>query len=539
LNSSPEQLTERQLKERRLLILREQQIRRCRQSFWEYCRTQAPKFYIESRWHLHLICEVLQALYERRLTKAVFNTLFNELAPPWFTEEIDWDRIKDDHVFTRLIQNIPPRLGKSRTLVNYCKWVFGKSTQNRVITCSYNNDLATDFSRYARDGICERRTLPTEIIYSDIFPRTKIKHGNASYQEWALEGEFFNYKGAGVGGTITGKGCNISIVDDPVKDAETAYNETALERIWRWYTGTFLSRLEDEGQGGIEIVNMTRWSAGDICGQLQAGPEADEWLELKMEAAYGQVKNEKTEEVEPVHMLCPSLLSKRKYLSLRRNMDDAIFSANYHQVALDQKGRLYKSFKTYKTLPVDEEGQSLIERTISYTDTADEGSDYLCSLVADEYNKELYIKDILYTKEGMEITEPATAQMLFDNKATEATIESNNGGRGFARNVERELWEKHKSKRPTIKWFHQSKNKIARILSNATYVMDHVYYPANWKDRWPEYYKAMSTFQREGKNKNDDGPDCTTGLVELVTETTTGLLDYYREQAEKMKAAKQ
>ena len=515
-------------KERKLLLQREKRIRLSRREFWEYCKTESPDFYREDRWHLKLNCFVLQALYERRLTKTYFRQLCEDIAPPWYVESVDWDRLIDGYIYTKLMQNLPPRHGKSRTLVNFCKWVLGESKKNRIITCSYNDDLASTFSRYTRDGITEKKNLPTQIVYSDIFPESKIKQGNASYQEWALEGEFFNYKGAGVGGSITGKGCNISIVDDPVKDAETAYNANALDKIWLWYTGTFLSRLEDGETGGIEIVNMTRWAKGDICGRLLDGPEAREWLILSMEACNAEG-----------NMLCPSLLSKRKYDSLKRNVDDSIFQANYHQQPIDIKGRLYTQFKTYSNLPVDENGQSLAERILSYTDTADEGSDYLCSLVAAEYKKELYILDVLYTKEGMEVTEPAAAEMLFENKATEATIESNNGGRGYARNVERILWEKFKSKRPTIKWFHQTKNKVARILSNATYVMDHVYFPVNWRDRWPEYYKAMSTYQREGKNKNDDAPDATTGLVEQITESTTGLLDYYREQAEKLKAAQE
>ena len=52
--------------------------------------------------------------------------------------------------------------------------------------------------------------------------------------------------------------------------------------------------------------------------------------------------------------------------------------------------------------------------------------------------------------------------------------------------------------------------------------MQHIYYPADWKNRWPEYYKAMTTYQREGKNKHDDGPDTTTGIAEKVT---CGILD--------------
>jgi predicted phage terminase large subunit-like protein len=118
----------------------------------------------------------------------------------------------------------------------------------------------------------------------------------------------------------------------------------------------------------------------------------------------------------------------------------------------------------------------------------------------------------------METTETETAKRLHDHNVGVADIESNNGGRGFARNVERILRNKFNSNRTRIKWFHQSQNKMARILSNATWVMDHIYFPNNWMDKWPAYYKAMNTYQREGKNEHDDAPDTTTGIAEKMNK---------------------
>ena len=521
----------RQLKAEQLRRLREKTIEDCRISFYAFCVNEDPSFYRRSNWHLHLLCETLQALYERRLTKRWFRAASESIAPVFFVQQFDWDRLKDDVVYTKFMQNLPPRLGKSRTLVNFCKWVLGKLKTNRIITCSYNDDLAQSFSRYTRDGITEKKNLPSQVVYSDIFPESKIKQGNASFQEWALEGEFFNYKGSGVGGSVTGKGCNISVVDDPVKDAEVAFNETALDKIWLWYTGTFLSRLEDGETGGIDIINMTRWAKGDLCGRILAGLETDQWFVLTMEAYY---------EV-PDEMLCPRILSRKKYNSLKQVMDESIFHANYHQVPLDLQGVLYKGFKVYDKLPQDAEGNLLVEKIVSYTDTADEGDDHLCCLVAALYQKQFYIIDVLYTKLGMEVTEPETAKMLHENEVAEATIESNNGGRGFARNVEKILWDEYESRRPWITWFHQSKNKIARILTASTYVMQNVYFPRNWRERWPKYYAAMTQYLREGKNKHDDAPDATTGLVELVFDPTanTAIIDFYAEEVRRMKEMKE
>ena len=91
------------------------------------------------------------------------------------------------------------------------------------------------------------------------------------------------------------------------------------------------------------------------------------------------------------------------------------------------RDRLYTSFKTYSELPKDANGKLVFSKIQNYTDTADTGDDYLCSINYGVYNGEAYVLDVLYTKEGMEITEPATAKMLYDGKVNVADIESNNG----------------------------------------------------------------------------------------------------------------
>jgi len=86
----------------------------------------------------------------------------------------------------------------------------------------------------------------------------------------------------------------------------------------------------------------------------------------------------------------------------------------------------------------------------------------------------------------------------------------------FARNVEKNIWDKYKTRHTVVEWFHQSQNKIARILSNATFIMNHIYFPVGWNNKWPEFYSDVTNFQKEGKNKNDDAPDCLTGIAEML-----------------------
>lgn len=82
--------------------------------------------------------------------------------------------------------------------------------------------------------------------------------------------------------------------------------------------------------------------------------------------------------------------------------------------------------------------------------------------------------------------------------------------------MERILQQELHSNHTIIRWFSQNKNKQARIYSNSSWVMQHIYYPEDWRNRWPEYYDAMVKYQREGKNKHDDAPDATTGIAEKI-----------------------
>ena len=218
---------------------------------------------------------------------------------------------------------------------------------------------------------------------------------------------------------------------------------------------------------------------------------------------------------ETHEMLCPEILSYSSYQKKIKAMGVDIASANYQQEPIDLKGRLYTSFKTYGgELPQFKEIRN-------YTDTADTGEDYLCSInYGVTFANEAYVLDVLYTKEPMEITEPAMARMLFDGMVNRARIESNNGGRGFARNVRRILEQELGSNHTTVKWFTQTKNKQARIYSNSSWVMEHIYFPEDWRNRWPDYYDSMIKYQREGKNKHDDAQDATTGIAEDCSRST-------------------
>ena len=115
----------------------------------------------------------------------------------------------------------------------------------------------------------------------------------------------------------------------------------------------------------------------------------------------------------------------------------------------------------------------------------------------------------------MEVTEDETARRIDLYKVREVAIESNNGGKGFARNVEAKL-KRLLNKIAMITWFHQSKNKKARILVNSANVMEQVIMPEGWERKWVDFARDIKRYQRKGKNAHDDCADAITGITEVV-----------------------
>ena len=362
------------------------------------------------------------------------------------------------------------------------------------MTGSYNETLSSTFAKQVRDMIATERTQGVT-VYRDVFPDTKIKYGEASMNKWALEGsQVANYLATSPTGTATGFGADLIVIDDLIKNSEEAYNSNVLEKHIDWFTNTMLSRTE---KGFKLIIIMTRWASNDLAGFILAN--FDDVVHIN----YKAINDDGTP-------LDKGTLSLEDFEFKTKNMAKEIVYANYQQEPIDIKGRLYSEFKTYVDLPKEK-----IVKIAAYCDTADTGDDFLCNIIYADCKDSAYILDVIYTKEAMEITEPLVAEAYKKFNVNVADIESNNGGRAFARNIERITRDKGNYK-TVVKWFHQSGNKIARILSNSAWVNNNIYMPVDWKNKWSEFAKDIISYQKEGKNKHDDGPDALTGVAEKV-----------------------
>ena len=456
-----------------LELQKEARLELARRDFWEFCKLLAPDFYKEDRPYLKELCTAMQSFYEG-----------------------------DDKV---LIINLPPRHGKSRTAGMLAEWVFGRDPSQKIITGSYNEELSTTFSRNVRNAILERKASKDRVVYSDIFPKSRLKKGSSAAKLWALEGQHMSYLATSPTGTATGFGASLMILDDIIKSAEDSLNETLLESHWTWFTNTMLSRLES---GGKLMIIATRWNTNDLSGRA---------IEHYKALGTPFTLITKTALQEDGTMLCDDVLSRETYELILNTMGREVVEANYNQRPIDLVGRLYNlGFQTYRSLPLDEQQRPIYDEICAYIDTADQGTDYLCCIIYAQYMGQAYVLDVYFTKEGMEITEPETAKRLYEFKVNRAFVESNNGGRGFGRSVERILREKHHWYRTSLELFTQSRNKKSRILSSATWCQQNIKFPIGWDAKWPTFYLDVMSYQKEGKMKHDDAEDCLAGIYDRI-----------------------
>lgn len=158
----------------------------------------------------------------------------------------------------RLMLFVPPRHGKSYIASDfYPSWCLGKNPKLKFIAASYAVSLPIDFSRNIRDRIKTRE-------YKAVFRHTAISQESKAAEAWkTTQGGAF--VAAGVGGGITGKGADIFVIDDPIKDAEEADSEVVRDKIWDWYGSTAYTRMSP---GGGMLVIQTRWHDDDLSGRL-------------------------------------------------------------------------------------------------------------------------------------------------------------------------------------------------------------------------------------------------------------------------------
>ena len=236
-------------------------------------------------------------------------------------EEIAEGKIK------RLIINMPPRHTKSE-FASYLlpAWYLGKFPNKKIIQCSNTAELAVGFGRKVRNLVDGER-------YSKVFPNVALRSDSKAAGRWSTNGNG-EYLAIGVGGTVTGKGADLLIIDDPHSEQEAALaasDPAVFDKVYEWYTSGPRQRLQP---GGSIVVVMTRWSKRDLTGkicQAMVDRDGDEWEIISLPAIK---RNEKP--------LWPEFWSFEELNKLRIELPLSKWQAQYQQDPTSEEGALVK-----------------------------------------------------------------------------------------------------------------------------------------------------------------------------------------------------
>lgn len=202
-------------------------------------------------------------LAKRRLIQFTCATL-DGYKPGWIHYDVAdrlerFSRAVTEQKSPRLLLMMPPRTGKSELAsIRLPAWHLGHNPRHEIINAGYNMELPMIFSRKVR-------AILRDPFYQQLFPDTVLSSDSQSVETWSTTA-MGGYSASGVGSGLTGKGCHILIIDDPIKNMEEADSADRRNLIDDWYQSVAYTRL---APGGGVLVIQTCWNFDDLAGRLQ------------------------------------------------------------------------------------------------------------------------------------------------------------------------------------------------------------------------------------------------------------------------------
>lgn len=235
----------------------------------------------------------------------------------------------------RLIIEVPPRHGKSLLTSKYFPaWVLGRNPDWRVMLASYGADLASDFGRGARDVL--------EAWGPQVFG-VGVSGKSSAANRWDIDDHRGGMTTAGVGGPFTGRGADVLIIDDPIKNQEDASSDAIRQKQWKWFTSTAYTRLEPDG---AVIVIQTRWHEDDLAGRLQR-EGGEEYRVVRLPAI---AEDDDALGREPGAALWPERYNAARLAEIQASVGSYVWNALYQQRPVAPEGNVVRRdwFKFYR-----------------------------------------------------------------------------------------------------------------------------------------------------------------------------------------------
>ena len=425
----------------------------------------------------------------------------------------------------RLVINIPPRHTKSITAsVAFPAWLLGHDPSAQIVAVSYSQELANKHS-------LDCRAVMESDWFRRLFPETRLSPTRNAVQEFTTTKRGFRLA-TSVGGTLTGRGGDFIIIDDPLKP-EDADSDAARRRANDWFDGTLYSRQNDPNKSRIVAI-MHRLHEDDLIGQileqeawdvlsLPAIAESEEKIEV--DSPYGLLSHHRKEG----DLLQPERMSREALAAVRATIGEYHFAGQYQQTPSPKGGGLVKAewFKHYAAdaLPVK------FDQIISSWDTANKAtelSDYSVCTTFGVRDDQIYLLDVFREKLRWPDLKREVKARAAQFSADIILIEDKGSGIQL-------LEELRGEGVPGVKAYLPKCEKVARLQAQCSAIENgrvHLPEAAPWR---AAYIHEMITFPAA---KHDDQVDATSQALEFIAigQRNLGLLLFYKRDHEQRMA---
>ncbi len=385
----------------------------------------------------------------------------------------------------RLIINMPPRHGKSELGSKiFPLWALGKNPKREIIVSSYNKEKAEEFTGWQKN-VCEN-----DERFIQVFPDCLISKDFRAKDQWQTTAGG-GVVGAGIGGSFTGRGSDIFIIDDPTKNYEEAISETIQEAIWNWYRSVVVTRLSPDA---AIILIMTRWVSNDLAGRVIEGEgltsEGGEWDILKLPAINTQGE-----------ALWSNRFDIERLYKIRKAVGEKFWAALYQQEPVDLIERIFSD-------PVFDEAPVNIKK-VCYLDPAFGGKDYTAFCIGglvtfNDDTQLLYVTHGDLWQSQIDETYNRVERIWKSSNAGTITVENNQAQKAVAAELRR--------RGIPVKEVTNTTNKHLRIVNACKLNWDNIRFSRNVSE---DFMKQILTYSELAKH--DDAADALAGLIDSMS----------------------
>ncbi|MBL8575601.1 MAG: phage terminase large subunit [Mesorhizobium sp.] len=444
---------------------------------------------------------------QRQMLRAFVETMFRELEPGtayvrnWHVDTICWhlEQVANGKCL-RLMINLPPRSLKSFIgSVAFPAWFLGRDPARKVVTVSYSADLAAKLTG-------DFRRLIETPTYRRLFPAMKLKGKNTEIEQRTAAGG--HRYATSVGGTLTGRGGDIIIVDDPIK-ADSVMSEAERTAVNTWFRNTVVSRLDNKTTGAIVII-MQRLHQDDLVGHLT---EEDEhgWTVVNIPAIATEdcsyrISDHPGREYhyrKQGEVLDPGREPLAALNKTKRNIGSDRFSAQYQQMPLPPGGNLIQRewLVDYDELPDLEQADAVI-LSLDTAASAEEHNDFSVCTTWAVFGDHYYLFDVFRRRVEFPDLKKNALSLIAKYRPNIVMIENAGTGMSLRQVLINELREKRR--RPRLFKPTPRGDKVTRV-AGVTALLEqgrvHIPKDAPWRD---EFLKEVLGFPSA---KHDDQVD--------------------------------